>query len=97
MTQAAIDMLTEEIEREREFQTTDEWDGSSDIVPVLEEMLAQIRAGNAPTTVGEVDEWSMKIYYATAAGGHYGDDDLTIGIAHALLDALGIEYNDLVE
>ena len=97
MTQAAIDMLTEEIEREREFQTTDEWDGKSNIVPVLEEMLAQIRAGNAPTTVGEVDEWSMKIYWETAAGGPYGDDDVVIDIEHSLLDALGIEYDDSVE
>ena len=96
MTQAAIDMLTEEIEREREFQTTDEWDGKSNIVPVLEEMLAQIRAGNAPTTSEEVEAFAMKIYDATA-NDFTGDTDLADGIAEELAKALGIAEEEFDE
>jgi hypothetical protein len=93
MTQAAIEMLTEEIAREREFQTTDEWDGDTDIVPVLEEMIERIQLGTAPTTFEEVEEWSFKIYDATADQ-MGGDDDLAVGIAEGLMEALNIKYKE---
>lgn len=93
MAQTAIDMLKEEIEREREFQQTDEWDGKTNIIPVLEDMINRILAGSAPTTFDEVDEWSFKIYDATA-GEMGGDTDLANGIAEALCTALGIQVEE---
>lgn len=89
MTQAAINMLTEEIARERNFQKTDEWDGQTEIVPVLEQMIERIQSGNAPTTFEEVEEWSFKLYDATV-GQMGGDADLTDGIAESLCETLGI-------
>ena len=84
--QVALEFLAEEIDRELEFQQTEEYMGD-DIVPLLREMQTRIEGDDLPT-LEEIEAWSLRVYERTRGDAMYGDTDMADGLLEGLAAAL---------
>ena len=91
--QAAIDFLKEEIQRETEFQNSDEAPDQGNPIPELKKMLDILESGYAPT-LDELDAWSFELYKTTVGDNGYGDTDFSDGIKDSLIELLEINQTE---